>query len=72
VVIYTYINVYNVCIYICVSVTISNIISLLIVKFLISSPINIGEKPNHYYFCALSCFLIIYLSFSAIELDLGF
>jgi hypothetical protein len=40
------------------------------VKFLISSPINIGEKPNRYYLCALSCFLIVYLSSSAIELYL--
>jgi hypothetical protein len=44
----------------------------MVVKFLISSPINIGEKPNNYSDCALSSFLIYYLSFSAIELDLGF
>jgi hypothetical protein len=53
-------------------VIISTIVSLMVVKFLISSPINIGEKPNNYSDCALSSFLIYYLSFSAIELDLGF
>ena len=52
---------------------ISTTISLIIVKFLASLPVDTGQKQNHvtWLLCALSCLLIAYLNFTEMKLDLG-